>query len=347
MRTLPETDSTRTFETNAPPAPPAPDLQSPKRSRRWLAGLGAGALIAGALLTDRGGWLVVPLLFVLVVPFEKFFPRHRQPIRRPGLGTDIAYGLASPVLRVVSVVVGLTVGIASLAWIPGLLLRPFVLALPGTVRLILGVLLLDLLTYWLHRFSHEVPLLWRFHAIHHSTNRLDWVSGLRNHPFDGALLAPPFVFMAVAGFPLQFVGLLALLQVLLGLFLHANVRWQWRPLQKIVITPEFHHWHHTNELSAQHTNYSVFLPVWDLVFGTFSIPGDRRPEKYGIDEFMPKGIINQLRHPFRGLPPTRRVLTAGLRHPLRCLRFLLRNIRSILAQMMKSARRPTRSSIHS
>ena len=47
------------------------------------------------------------------------------------------------------------------------------------------VALFDLAIYWAHRWSHEVPALWRFHAVHHSTEHLDWISGFRNHPLDG------------------------------------------------------------------------------------------------------------------------------------------------------------------
>jgi len=108
--------------------------------------------------------------------------------------------------------------------------------------------------------------------VHHSTEQLDWVSGFRNHPFDGAIVAPPFFFLIAAGFDATFTGVLAVVQLVTGLFLHANVRWRWRPLHRIVITPEFHHWHHANETDAHNSNYSVFLPLWDIVFGTYYMP---------------------------------------------------------------------------
>ena len=71
--------------------------------------------------------------------------------------------------------------------------------------------------------------------------------------------------------------MLAVVQIVTGLFLHANVRWRWRPLHRVVITPEFHHWHHADEAVADNSNYSVFLPVWDILFGTYLMPADRRP----------------------------------------------------------------------
>ena len=125
-------------------------------------------LIAGALYVSVEGIFVVLLLFVLVVPFEKLFPRHKgQKIRRPHLDTDIGYALASPLLGLLTGFVAVVVGILSLAWIPGLLIRPYVATIPEQYMPIIGILLFDALVYWTHRFYHEIPVLWKFHAIHH------------------------------------------------------------------------------------------------------------------------------------------------------------------------------------
>ena len=339
----PDVPATESPATDSRALPPPSGRPAPLRSpRRWPVRAAGAILLAAALLMNRSGAFVVVALFVLVVPFERLFPRHRQPLRRPELATDVAYGLAAPALRIASVVVGVAVGICSLAWLPGLALRPLVAALPGPARLVLGVILLDVTTYWLHRFAHEVPFLWRFHAVHHSTTRLDWASGLRAHPLDGAFLAPPLVLLLAAGFPLRLTGGLAAVQVVLDLFLHANVRWRWRLLHRVVITPEFHHWHHANEADAHNTNYSVLLPLWDQLFGTYFMPAGRRPMRYGIDEPMPTGMVHQLRYPLRGLPPARRLVLAAARHPVRSAGQLGRAVRRGVGQMWASARRPTR-----
>jgi sterol desaturase/sphingolipid hydroxylase (fatty acid hydroxylase superfamily) len=338
----------RTVAVMSTDLPPPTGVAVPlRRPRRWPARLAVLALVALGVVLDPGNPLAVPLLFVLVVPFERLFPRHRQPFRREQLGTDIAYGLAAPALALVGVAVAVVIGVASLAWLPGLLLRPLVVSLPASVRLLLGVLLFDVAFYWVHRFSHEVPFLWRFHAVHHSTNHLDWVSAFRTHPVDGALLAPPFVLLQAAGFEPEFTGLLAVVQFATGIFLHANVRWRWRPLHKIVITPEFHHWHHADEPEAHASNYSVFLPLWDLVFGTYFLPENRRPQRYGIGEPMPTGLVHQLRYPLRDLPSPRSAVGFAVRHPRRASRRLARSMRRGLRQLWASARRPTRSFVHS
>ena len=308
-----------------------------RRSIPWRAHLFAAAIIIVGLLIDRGGLFVLPVLFVLIVPFEKLFPRHKkQPIRRPLTGVDMSYALAAPVLNAVAVAVTIVVGVASLAWLPGLALRPLVSLIPPSISPFVGVALFDLAIYWAHRWLHEVPALWRFHAIHHSTEHLDWVSGLRNHPFDGSIVAPPFFFLIGAGFSATFTGALAVVQIVSGLFLHANVRWRLRPLHRIVITPEFHHWHHANEVDAHNTNYSVFLPLWDILFSTYYMPGNKRPLRYGVDEAVPATLIGQLGYPFAR---TRSIRQAAA-HPWQATRSGARLVAEVVRDVWRSSTRP-------
>jgi len=306
--------------------------------------LAALVLVAVGLVVETGGLFAVGAVFVLVVPFEKLFPRHRQPIRRPDVGTDIGYALAGGLLNIIGLIAAVPVAVLSLAWLPGLLLRPAVAMIPPIVAPVIGLLLFDLAIYWTHRWYHEVPLLWRFHAIHHSTERLDWISGFRTHPLDGTLIAPAVIFLLAAGFSPEVTGALAVVQIVIGIFLHANVRWRLRPLHRVIITPDFHHWHHANEPEAINSNYSVFLPSWDLLFGTYFMPDDRRPQRYGVDEFVPAGMVAQLRHPLRGLPPMRRLLWLGLRHPWRSVRAVARlGRRHILVPIRRSGLRRRRT----
>jgi len=326
--------------------PSMPDLPSPENPPAELAKSGmfgmilrlmAMALIIGSLFYSLQGLYVVILLFIIVVPFEKLFPRHKgQRVRRPHLGTDVGYAMASPILGIVTLVVSVIIAIVSLAWIPGLLLKPYVAKIPENWLPVVGFLLFDFLVYWTHRFYHEIPILWRFHAIHHSTEHLDWASGFRGHPLDGTILAPAFIFLVSAGFSTQLTGVLAVAQILLGLFLHANVRWRLAILHRIVITPEFHHWHHTNERDAIWTNYSTFLPIWDIIFGTYFMPKNRRPMVYGVSEEVPDGIMLQLKYPMRGFGNP----LWYLRHPFKAIRKTFSFAWMIFRQMIKSARRP-------
>ena len=293
-------------------------------------------LIITSLFYSTDGVFVVALLFVLVVPFEKLFPRHKgQRLRRKNLSTDIGYALISPLMAIVTAAVAIFIAIISLAWIPGLLIRPYVQQIPTDWMPIIGFLLFDFLVYWTHRFYHEIPVIWKFHAIHHSTEELDWASGFRAHPLDGTIIAPAFAFLIAAGFSPEITGILAVVQILLGLFLHANVRWELKWLQKVVITPEFHHWHHTSEKEAIWTNYSTFLPIWDIIFGTYYMPKNKRPKKYGVNEEIPDGILAQLKHP---LATFRNPFWYFL-HPVNSIKKFLSFVKILLRSMWVSLRR--------
>jgi sterol desaturase/sphingolipid hydroxylase (fatty acid hydroxylase superfamily) len=280
---------------------PAARRQAP-RNRRTTVMVALGTVAAaGSLFIGNGAALAIAFLFVISWPLERLWRRHPVPVRRIGLRTDLAYAAAQVPLQFAAVVVAVVVGVLSFAWLPGLLLRPVVTALPPLVQVFGGFLVFDFLIYWTHRWGHTVPLFWRFHSVHHSTRHLDWVSGFRTHPLDGVFIAPAVFFLAAAGLDNKVTGAFAIVQFLVGLGAHLNVRFRLRPLWPVVMTPEFHHWHHELSSEAHHSNYSTFLPFWDIVFGTYRMPHDARPQRYGITEPMPDGILQQLAFPVRGL----------------------------------------------
>ncbi len=328
------------------PPPPTPTKQP--RERRGVLGvvlrlLFVGAGIALSFQLDNSIFGAIAVLFVLVGPLEKLYPRQRgQKWRRPMVLSDISFALMSPVLNVVGVFAAAVIGGASLFWLPGLAFRPVVAAIPQWMIPVVAFILFDFLGYWTHRWAHEVPFLWRFHSVHHSPEHMDWISGFRIHPFDGVLIAPAFVFLLAAGFDVELTGVLAVFQIVLGLFFHANVRVRWRWLDKLVCNPEFHHWHHANEADAIGHNYAPGLPWWDLAFGTFFMPdhkSGRRPKHYGIDEYMPNHLVGQLTHPVRG---ARKHLSLW-RHPITAAKLAGSGARKLLADVWRSSSRPTRS----
>ena len=319
-----ETSSPLNFD-DVPAAPTLPPVGGWKKAI-FLRLLATVIIGSGVFISLEGVTLVI-FLFIVVVPFERLFPRQKhQGFKRPHLDLDIGYAMAAPFLNIIALAVGIFVGIVSLAWIPGLLIAPYVAMIPSQYKLIVGILLFDMTTYWAHRFYHEVPILWKFHSIHHSTEHMDWVSGFRGHPFDGTLIVPAIFFLIAAGFPNEQVGFLAIFQIVFGLFLHANVRFKFKIFHRFIMTPEFHHWHHSNEDDAIWSNYSTFLPLWDMLFGTYFMPkGDRRPQIYGVDELVPMTMAEQLKYPFE-----------GKKNPLRFLRHPLRSIWSILRHPFRS-----------
>jgi sterol desaturase/sphingolipid hydroxylase (fatty acid hydroxylase superfamily) len=165
----------------------------------------------------------------------------------------------------------------------------------GIVAIVMG----DFIGYWIHRAFH-VERLWTFHAVHHTSTELDWLSAARVHPVNEILSrliqAIPFLLL---GFPAKTLALYIPIATFYAIMLHANVSWTFGPLKHIFASPVFHRWHHSDEPQAQDKNFSGLFPVWDLLFGTFYLPEGKQPQSFGIsDNKMPAGFFGQLIHPF-------------------------------------------------
>lgn len=329
------------------PPPPKPGQKPTSRFRRGLGIIGHMLFVAGGVALsfqiDSGIFAAILILFVILAPFEKLYPRQKgQKWRRPLAANDISFALMNPLLNIVGGTAFILIGGLSLFWLPGLAFRPLVAQIPGWALPIVAFALFDFLGYWTHRWAHEVPFLWRFHAVHHSPQHMDWVSGFRIHPFDGILIGPAVLFLLAAGFDAELTGVLAVIQIVLGLFFHANVRVRWRRIDKILANPEFHHWHHANEADSIGHNYAPGLPLWDLVFGTFFMPkytSGRRPQHYGIDEYLPNNMIGQLAYPLRGA----RQYVGLCGHPIKATKLGFRGLRKLLGDVWTKTRRPTHS----
>ncbi|PIF09441.1 sterol desaturase family protein [Janthinobacterium sp. 13] len=176
--------------------------------------------------------------------------------------------------------------------------------LPLWGKLLLGLLIGEVGTYWGHRLSHEIPWLWRYHAVHHSTEQLYFLANTRTHPVDMVVTRlfglTPLYLLGLAGPGAAGSAapvLLLLIGTVWGFFIHANLRWRFGPLEWLVATPAFHHWHHS-KFEHINRNYASTLPVLDRVFGTHHLPR-AWPAACGIEAHMPKTLAGQLAAPFR------------------------------------------------
>ena len=247
---------------------------------------------------DVQNLLLVALLFL---PLERLLPRRReQRIFRPGWVTDTIYFIVNRVpigIGVVAIVV--LAMVLGERFVPGVL-RTMVADQPLWLQVIELIVVADLLFYTFHRLFHSVPLLWRFHAVHHSIEDLDWLAAHRIHPVDqiltkGASLIPCFTL----GFTAEAILIFSLIYQWHTLLLHANVRVDIGPLRWLIASPEFHHWHHADNPEAWNRNFGAQLSFWDLLFGTANMTHGTLPARYGIDEKMPASYPSQLLHPFR------------------------------------------------
>lgn len=172
--------------------------------------------------------------------------------------------------------------------------------LPLWVQIILFLVVSDFMMYWAHRVFHG-PTLWKWHAIHHSSEELDWLSTTRFHPinlFLGAVSVD--VILLLAGISPNVMVWLGPFTTFHSSLLHANLNWTFGPLKYVIASPVFHRWHHTSIKEGGETNFAGTFPLWDILFGTFRMPEGKLPEHYGLDDAtMPEGFGAQMAHPFR------------------------------------------------
>jgi sterol desaturase/sphingolipid hydroxylase (fatty acid hydroxylase superfamily) len=157
----------------------------------------------------------------------------------------------------------------------------------------------DFIMYWTHRWFHG-ERLWKYHAVHHSSEELEWISAARFHPinlFLGSVLAD--VVMLFAGISPNVFVVLGPLTIAHSAFVHANLDWTLGPFKYVFAGPVFHRWHHTAADRGGEKNFAGTFPVFDLMFGTFYMPPGELPDRYGIDDrSFPQTFGAQLVHPF-------------------------------------------------
>src|SRR5438067_9675612 len=238
-------------------------------------------------------------LFLVVAfrPLELDFPaKPGQRFFRPAWFTDLCFflgqyllwgGLVLWILSHFSYLLndivpsGFRLGVASQAW---------------WLQAVEVVLLSDFLVYWAHRLQHRVGFLWRFHAVHHSAEHLDWLAAHREHPLDtiytvGLINLPAFVL----GFPLEALAGFIAFRGIWAIYIHSNVRLPLGVLRPLLGAPELHHWHHAKDRDAG--NYGNVCPLMDLLFGTYVCP-DHEPEHLGLNEPAPTNYLSHMVQPF-------------------------------------------------
>lgn len=249
-------------------------------------------------------YFIVNVLFIgfLFVPLERFLPhKGEQTVFRPEWQEDMFYYLVSSML--VQVLSFLTMAPSNLVnkSLDMSQIVATIEALPFVVQVIVIMVATDFVQYWVHRAFHTFPFLWRFHSIHHSTQSMDWLAGARMHFLEIAVLRGlTAVPMFTLGFKPEAIQSYLLIVYFYSSFIHANLGIKFGFLERFLVTPRFHHWHHGSERAAIDINYASHFPLFDWLFGTHHLPEDEWPQKYGVaGGGVPKGYWQQLLHPFR------------------------------------------------
>ncbi|HEX2666790.1 MAG TPA: sterol desaturase family protein [Gammaproteobacteria bacterium] len=247
-------------------------------------------------------WFLLDLLLMTLIfsPIEVLWPAYsKQSVFRPEWLLDVEYFLFTHLpIRVTSFLILLPA-----TQLTGLLGNARLLAatgsLPWLVQFLLAVLVADVAEYWIHRALHQVPWLWRFHAVHHSSKALDWIAGSRAHLVDDLLIRGlmliPMMFMFSQGIIVAYL----LFVTIHATWAHTNFGPSIKWLEPYLIFPRFHHWHHTSQKEAIDKNFAIHFPWIDRLFGTYYYPADIWPHTYGLsNEPIPAGFWRQTWYPF-------------------------------------------------
>lgn len=267
----------------------------------WPALLGACIAATALGLAAGQGYLVFNLAYLSLAAalflLERVMPHEPAWLENCGqIGPDLGHALLNKSVVQVIVAVGTTFGLAEALSPESGTFWPS--HWPLAAQVLVGLLLAEFGLYWAHRLAHEWPLLWRFHAVHHSATRLWFLNSGRFHFMDttvSILLSQPLLFLA--GAPKEVFVWVSAITAFIGMLTHCNVEMRFGPLSFLFNTPELHRWHHSMEPREGNKNYGENLMVFDHLFGSFFKADQRPPVVIGIKESMPRGFLGQLLAP--------------------------------------------------
>ncbi len=217
-----------------------------------------------------------------LAPFFTFEGRVRHALRNLAIA-------ALNILAVTMVFAGVTVAVSEYAAQSniGLAYWASLGRVPGFV---LALLALDFWTYWWHRANHSIPLLWRFHRMHHSDPAMDVTTATRFHAGELALSSTLRLgVILLAGAPLAAIVLYDFVLLLSTQFHHSNItlpNGMDRLLRLGLVSPNMHKIHHSDERAEMDSNFTSILSVWDRLFGTYYEKADCESIRFGVPGFM-------------------------------------------------------------
>jgi sterol desaturase/sphingolipid hydroxylase (fatty acid hydroxylase superfamily) len=177
------------------------------------------------------------------------------------------------------------------------------------LSLVILVLVMDILTYVVHRAQHKFPVLWAMHSLHHSAEAMSMVTGARHFWFEAIVVAPIFWILGII-FKVspEVIGTVGLLFFFLGDGLvHLNMRVSFGPFVLWLNNPQFHRIHHSVEPQHRDKNFCKMFPVFDVIFGTAWKPGKDDFPKTGLaSSETASGFLDGIIWPVRHRLPVRR-----------------------------------------
>jgi sterol desaturase/sphingolipid hydroxylase (fatty acid hydroxylase superfamily) len=248
---------------------------------------------------------LLPAVILLSV-LESIFSKHKRSWRSAGVKTDLGFLLLSllyaPLLRHF----GTLLAVAFFASSPDIKLQGSFSTshLPLFLQILLVLLIRDICIYIRHRLFHG-RTLWKFHAVHHSSEEVTWLSTLRFHPGEALIeVSINLALFALLAPSHEATVIIALILGFYDYFLHADLRISYGPLNYLLVSPLYHRWHHSTDPEARNKNFAAMFSFIDLALGTFYFPQHKSPEQTGILSKdarvkVPDTFWGQLWYPFR------------------------------------------------
>ena len=264
---------------------------------------GGGAILIFAIGSNVNYWLVVPPLLIaaatIVTVLERILPYETNP-ESPPLATDAAHYLVNYFIKQSALIM-----YAQLVASIGVFGDWWSKSLPFAAQVILVLVVIDFFLYAVHRRSHENSFLWRFHALHHSSEQLYWLNGEKRHPLHQIMEGlPGITVVMLLGAPAPVVVAALAILALNMMLQHGNIDYRAGILRRVFSVAELHRWHHLRDAERSKVNFGAWLVIWDMIFGTYSDPAgqvrwDKSKNEIGVEEAHPKTYFRQLLYPFK------------------------------------------------
>ena len=222
------------------------------------------------------------LMALIYVPLERLWPRYpKQGTFRKDWTQDVVYFMSTHLpLQILSFLVLLPATQAT-KYLGVPVLQELIARMPWLLQFFLAVVVADVAEYFIHLALHKVPFLWRFHAVHHSSKALDWIAGSRSHFVDDTLVRGFILAPLMLGFSQTIILAYLIFVTLHATWTHCNFGPNAKWLEKFLVMPRYHHWHHTSQKESIDKNFAIHFPWIDKIFGTYYFP-EEWPEKYGL-----------------------------------------------------------------
>ncbi len=164
----------------------------------------------------------------------------------------------------------------------------YVLPVPDLLKPVVAFILLDAWMYIWHRANHMVPLLWRFHRMHHSDRTMDITTATRFHFGEQTISAGlRCALIPLLGIQIWHLVIYDAMVLCVITFHHSDIsvgRWD-RWLRLAIVTPDMHKVHHSDLHHETNSNYSTILSFWDRIAATFRIRSDPQNIVFGLREY--------------------------------------------------------------